>query len=98
MAYLRAKAERQSQRNKSKLTKLKDFQSFNQAINKPDTELDTIIGELQGFDDYFFNRKIYSILHHRHGEYFAISRKGHLGLVMEESLGRKFYQYVPVTL
>lgn len=97
-AYLRAKADRQSRRNQSKLQKLKDFQAFNQKINKPDTELDVIIAELEKFDRYFFNRKIFSILNKRHEEYFAISRKGHFGLVMEECLGRRFYRYIPVTL
>jgi len=98
VAYLKAKADRQSQRNKDKLKKLKDFQSFNNRINKPDPELDSIIGELEAFDRYFFNYKIFGILNKRHESYFAISRKGHFGQIMEESMGRKFYQYIPVTL
>lgn len=98
LAYLRDKADRQSRRNQTKLTKLKDFQAFNRQINQQDPELDIIIGELEKFDRCFFNRKIYSILKKRHEEYFAITRKGHFGLIMEESVGRKFYQYIPVTL
>ncbi len=98
VSYLRAKADRQSERNQRKLQKLKDFQAFNLKINKPDPELDVIIRELGKFDHYFFNRKIYSILSKRRQEYFAISRKGRLGLILEECLGRKFYQYIPMTL
>lgn len=98
IAYLRAKADRQSLRNQNKLKKLKDFQAFNRKINQADAELDEVIAELEKFDQTFFNRKIFSILNKRHDEYFAISRKGHLGMALEESVGRKFYQYVPVTL
>lgn len=98
LAYLRAKADRQSQRNQSKLQKLRDFQSFNQRIGRPDGELDTIISELEKFDSYFFSRRIFSILSRHKAEYFAISRKGRFVLMMEESLGRKFYRYLPVTL
>ena len=98
ISYLRAKADRQSQRNQSKLRKLKDFRSFNQMINKPDAELDVLIHELESFDDYFFNKKIFTLLNKGRDEYFAISRKGKAGLIMEECWGRRFYQYIPVTL
>lgn len=98
LAYLRAKADRQSLRNQNKLQKLKDFQSFNSRINNPDPELDTIIRELAKFDHYFFNRRIFSILNKGQDEYFAISRKHRRRLVLEECFGRKFYQYIPVTL
>ena len=90
IAFLNAKAERQSPRNQNKLKKLKDFQSFNRRIDKLDVELDTIIAELEGFDDFSFKRKIFSILN--------IRRKGLGGLMIEESVGRKFYQYIPFTL
>lgn len=97
LAHLMAKANRQSERNQRKLQKLKTFQAFNRKINQPDEELDEIIRQLEKFDQTLFNRKIFSILRKRHDEYFAITRKKHLSLVLEESEGRKFYQYFPIT-
>lgn len=96
-SYLKEKADRQSQRNKDKLLKLRDFQSFLIRVDHSDALLDSLIEEYGKFDTVFFNRRIHSILKQRQEEFFAISRKGKTGLVMEECMGRKFYQYIPIT-
>ncbi|MDH5444328.1 MAG: glycosyltransferase family 2 protein [Gammaproteobacteria bacterium] len=96
-SYLKAKADRQFERNQNKITKLRTFQAFNQKIAKPDSELDVLIEELSRFDEYFFNKQIFSILNRSKDDYFAISCKGKMKLMMEECFGRKFYQYIPMT-
>ncbi len=95
--HLNKKAQRQQQRTANKIRQLVIFSEANNRLNKQDTELDNLIREYKNFDNYFFNRTIFSTLNSNKNTFFSITKKNTLLLCIKEAFGKIFYQWFPIS-